>query len=212
MNRIHRLLTALLLMCIALANAQELTFSMNGGFYDAPFELTLSCDQPDKVIHFTTDGNQPTATDSVYTSPLLLDENLYSRSNIYSIQNCLEKDWYLPDSIQKKKQMESVDLFLSQRVQDIDDAFCNHFLALNTELEIIGVYKSSDMDFTYVEIEAKENVKANSQIFDIMGRQIVSSELFLGIGKTETDIPFKSVSGIYNIKCCGTVKKFAVVD
>ena len=101
MMRLCHLLTATLLLCIASANAQEVTFSTPGGFYDNPFELTLSCNQRDKVIHYTTNGNTPSANDPVYRSPLLLDESLHSHSDIYTILNCPESMWFLPTSVQK---------------------------------------------------------------------------------------------------------------
>ena len=101
MMRLCHLLTATLLLCIASANAQEVTFSAPGGFYDNPFELTLSCTQQDKVIHYTTHGNMPTANDPVYQGPLLLDKRLYSRSDIYTIVESPDSIWYQPDSVQK---------------------------------------------------------------------------------------------------------------
>ncbi len=101
MMRLCHLLTATLLLCIASANAQEVTFSTPGGFYDNPFELTLSCNQRDKVIHYTTNGNTPTANDPVFGEPLLLGESLYSHSDIYTILNCPETMWFLPETVQK---------------------------------------------------------------------------------------------------------------
>lgn len=101
MIRLRHLLTATLLLCLASAKAQEVTFSTPGGFYDNPFELTLSCDQRDKVIHYTTNGNTPTANDPVFGEPLLLGESLYSHSDIYTILNCPESMWFLPTSVQK---------------------------------------------------------------------------------------------------------------
>ena len=101
MMRLCHLLTATLLLCIASANAQEVTFSTPGGFYDNPFELTLSCNQRDKVIHYTTNGNTPTANDPVFGEPLLLGESLYSHSDIYTILDCPESMWFLPTSVQK---------------------------------------------------------------------------------------------------------------
>ena len=98
---LRHLLTATLLLCLAFAKAQEVTFSTPGGFYDNPFELTLSCDQWDKVIHYTTNGNTPTANDPVYREPLLLDEHLFSHSDIYTILNCPETMWFLPETVQK---------------------------------------------------------------------------------------------------------------
>jgi hypothetical protein len=101
MIRLRHLLTATLLLCLASAKAQEVTFSTPGGFYDNPFELTLSCNQRDKVIHYTTNGNTPTANDPVFGEPLLLGESLYSHSDIYTILNCPESMWFLPTSVQK---------------------------------------------------------------------------------------------------------------
>ena len=103
MNRIRPLLNAVLLLCLVSARAQEVVFSTPGGFYDKAFKLTLSCDQHDKVIHYTTNGNTPTADDPVYHEPLLIDKDLFSRSNIYTIQNCPDELWFQfqPESVQK---------------------------------------------------------------------------------------------------------------
>ena len=101
MIRLRHLLTATLLLCLASAKAQEVTFSTPGGFYDNPFELTLSCNQRDKVIHYTTNGNTPTANDPVFGEPLLLGESLYSHSDIYTILDCPESMWFMPTSVQK---------------------------------------------------------------------------------------------------------------
>jgi hypothetical protein len=102
MNRLRHLLTAAaLLLCLAPSEAQEVTFSTPGGFYDNPFELTLSCTHQDKVIHFTTNGNTPTADDPIYHKPLLLNERLFSSSDIYTIRNCPEEHWFQPKSVQK---------------------------------------------------------------------------------------------------------------
>ena len=101
MIRLRHLLTTTLLLCLAFAKAQEVTFSTPGGFYDNSFELTLSCNQQDKVIHYTTNGNTPTANDPIYQEPLLLDESLYSLSDIYTILNCPETMWFLPETVQK---------------------------------------------------------------------------------------------------------------
>ena len=101
MIRLRHFLTIILLLCLTSAKAQEVTFSINGGFYKEPFELTLSCTQQDKVIHYTINGNTPTATDPVYREPLLLDESLFSRSDIFTIPDCPDALWFLPESVQK---------------------------------------------------------------------------------------------------------------
>ena len=49
-------------------------FSMDRGFYESPFTVTITCDTPDAVIRYTTDGSDPTATTgSVYTGPVSIN-------------------------------------------------------------------------------------------------------------------------------------------
>ncbi|MGE5294145.1 MAG: lamin tail domain-containing protein [Solirubrobacterales bacterium] len=54
----------------------DVVVSHERGFYDGPFELTLSCETPDAVIRYTLDGSEPgvqtarSLTGSVYSKPL----------------------------------------------------------------------------------------------------------------------------------------------
>ena len=90
----------LLSMSFAL-HAQSITFSTPGGFYEQTLHLALSCDNQEAIIHYTTNGNLPTGNDAAYDSPLLLDEQMYSKSSIYTILNCPEDEFYLPHSVPK---------------------------------------------------------------------------------------------------------------
>lgn len=101
MNHLRHLLTAILLLCLASVKAQEVTFSTQGGFYDEPFTLTLSCSLQDKVIRYTTNGTTPTATSPVYREPLPLNESLYSHSDIFTVQNSPDPDWVCPQTVKK---------------------------------------------------------------------------------------------------------------
>lgn len=74
-------------------------FSVPGGFYEESFNLELYPFYQQHHIRFTTNGNRPTAQSQLYTEPLLLDGSLYSTSDIYTILNCPEEDFFLPDSI-----------------------------------------------------------------------------------------------------------------
>ena len=100
-NRILSILLPVLVAIPFALQSQKVAFSASGGFYDTPFFLTLSCTDESLTIHFTTNGNTPTANDLTYNSPLFLNESLHSRSNIFTIPNCPENDWFLPDSIQR---------------------------------------------------------------------------------------------------------------
>lgn len=76
------------------------SFSTLGGFYDTSFSLSLTCPQG-LSIHYTTNGNTPTSNDALYGEPLFLDNELYSKSNIYTIQTCPDENWFVPDAIQR---------------------------------------------------------------------------------------------------------------
>ena len=84
------------------ANAQNDTviFSVSGGFYEDVLQLELYNIKPQNHIRYTTNGNRPTAQSPLYEEALQLDENLYSKSDIYTIINCPKQDFYLPDSVQ----------------------------------------------------------------------------------------------------------------
>ena len=73
-------------------------FSHQGGFYEKPFHVTLTCPKG-YTIHYTVNGNEPTFADAQYGKPLFLDQALYSRSDIYTVQCCPDENWYVPDSI-----------------------------------------------------------------------------------------------------------------
>ena len=84
----------------ASAQTDTIVFSAQGGFYDEVFQLELFNNYPQYHIRYTINGNRPTAQSPLYEEPLTLDEQLYSKSDIYTIVNCPEQDFFLPDSVQ----------------------------------------------------------------------------------------------------------------
>lgn len=82
-------------------NAQNdtIVFSTGGGFYEEVLSLELFNSNPQNHIRYTTNGTRPTAQSPLYESPLVLDYSKYSRSDIYTIVNCPDPDFFLPDSI-----------------------------------------------------------------------------------------------------------------
>lgn len=79
-------------------DAQTVTFSHSGGFYENSFDLVLTCDEG-YHIRYTTNGARPTATSRLYDAPLTLNESLYSTSDIYTIQISPDSLFYIPDSV-----------------------------------------------------------------------------------------------------------------
>ena len=100
-KRLCLILFALSVVFGAMAQSDTVVFSVQGGFYDDVFALELFNNYPQHHIRYTTNGNKPTAESSLYEEPLLLDASKYSKSDIYTIINCPEQDFYLADSVQR---------------------------------------------------------------------------------------------------------------
>ena len=99
-KRLCFILFALSVVLSAKAQNDTVVFSALGGFYEDVLQLELYNSNPQYHIRYTTNGNRPTAQSPLYEGALVLDERLYSKSDIYTIVNCLEQDFYLPDSVQ----------------------------------------------------------------------------------------------------------------
>ena len=78
---------------------EKVLFSVPGGFYDESPVLELFPFYQQHHIRFTTNGNRPTAQSRLYTGPLLLDGSLYSHSDIYTIVDCPEQEFFSTDSV-----------------------------------------------------------------------------------------------------------------
>jgi hypothetical protein len=59
----------------------DTTFSVDRGFYESPFELTIATNTPGATIRYTTNGDAPTATTgSVYTGPIVIGSTTVVRA------------------------------------------------------------------------------------------------------------------------------------
>ena len=94
------LLLLLFLPLITPAQEVSVAFSSPGGFYESPFSLSLSCPNG-YSIHYTVNGNTPSMSDPIYEEPMMVDEKLFSKSNIYTIPTCPDSIWFVPDTIQR---------------------------------------------------------------------------------------------------------------
>ena len=71
----------------------DVTFSVERGFYDAPFYVEISTDTPDAEIRYTTDGALPTATTGhVYSMPIYVETTTTLRAAAF-------KPGYLPTDV-----------------------------------------------------------------------------------------------------------------
>ena len=87
------------LLAHSVSTQAQITFSKLGGFYEESFSLSLSC--PNSLqIRYTLNGSTPTIGSTLYVEPLLLDERLYSKSDIYTVQTAIDDLFFVPDSVQ----------------------------------------------------------------------------------------------------------------
>ena len=76
----------------------KVVFSQQGGFYEESFSLELWC--PDELhIRYTVNGSTPTADAERYSEPLFLNEELFSKSDIYTIVNCIPSVYHAVDDV-----------------------------------------------------------------------------------------------------------------
>jgi len=68
------------------ANAQiDLDFSHKRGYYDAPFQLSITADKADAVIKYTTNNTSPSSTNGlIYTSPINITSTTAIKAIVYN--------------------------------------------------------------------------------------------------------------------------------
>lgn len=87
-----------LLLAQNLLAQTEVVFSQQGGFYEDSFPLELWC--PDGLhVRYTVNGATPTADAQPYSEPLLLNEELFSKSDIYTIVDCIPSVFHAVDDV-----------------------------------------------------------------------------------------------------------------
>lgn len=99
MKRWVVIVLAVLLPLMLLAQDDLVSFSKSGGFYEEPFSLSLQCDGG-LQIRFTTNGTIPTMQSPLYVTPLFLNDELYSKSDIYTVQTAIDELFYKPELVQ----------------------------------------------------------------------------------------------------------------
>ena len=60
------------------------SFSQSSGYYNAPFDLTLSSTDPNALIYYTTDGSKPDNTSNLYNGPFNISATSVIKAVAYS--------------------------------------------------------------------------------------------------------------------------------
>jgi hypothetical protein len=66
------------------AYAGKPVVSDTGGFYTGPMSITITTDEPNSKIRFTTDGTEPVATSTQYTSPVNIFSTKILKARVFS--------------------------------------------------------------------------------------------------------------------------------
>ncbi|MDP3150790.1 MAG: lamin tail domain-containing protein [Ignavibacteria bacterium] len=61
----------------------EVNFSIEGGFYQNPFQLTLTSKTGSGIIRYTTDGSKPSSKSTQYLSPISINANTIVRARLF---------------------------------------------------------------------------------------------------------------------------------
>ena len=80
---------------------ETVMFSHPGGFYQESFMLSLECTFPTHQIRYTLNGNTPDSTSALYTVPMMMDSAMFSKSNIYTIVDCIPSQYFLADDVER---------------------------------------------------------------------------------------------------------------
>lgn len=60
------------------------SMDQEAGFYDNSIEVTITNNEPNSVMYYTTDGTAPTENDNVYENPLTIDETTVLKARAFS--------------------------------------------------------------------------------------------------------------------------------
>lgn len=93
----------------------DTNFSVDRGFFDAPFQLTISTDTSDATIYYTTDGSTPSLSNGTsYSGPLTIDRTTVLRAIAI-------KSGYVPTNVDTQTYLFLNDI-VNQSHQDALDA------------------------------------------------------------------------------------------
>ncbi len=88
----------------AIGFVDDTTFSVDRGFFDAPFSVDIATNTPGATIRYTTDGSEPTATHgNVYSGPIAIATTTTLRAAAF-------KDDHLPTNIDTQTYLFAADV------------------------------------------------------------------------------------------------------
>jgi hypothetical protein len=148
-------------------------FSPAPGTYNTEINVTITCDTDEAEIFYTTNGNEPTQSDSKYSVPITLKEGSHT----------IKAKAFKTDVLPSETVTASYNIVLSINESGLD--------------KLISVYPNpttGELRITNLELRIDE-----IEIFDVYGRKISSNHLITTSSNHKIDI-FHLQSGVYFIK------------
>ena len=98
MRKLLAILIALSPITCSIVASQNIGILPASGVYKNTFNVSINASEG-YTVHYTFNGNIPTANDAVYNGPIALSDDCFSHSNIFHIQNCPDVNWYDCDDV-----------------------------------------------------------------------------------------------------------------
>ena len=109
----------------------EVNFSIDGGFYESPIQLSLSSASGSGTIHYTTNGSKPVSSSPIYSGPINISETTVLKARVFESGKIPGKTTTHTFFISEARNLPVVSISAE-----------NHFL-LNGEL---GIYRNTYKD------------------------------------------------------------------
>jgi hypothetical protein len=97
-----------------LGAVEDTKFSVDRGFYNSPFQLTITTDTPAAAIYYTTNGSQPSSSNgTLYTGPITIDHTTVVRAvatkTNYVSTNIDTQSYFFVNDIVQQTQQSAID-------------------------------------------------------------------------------------------------------
>lgn len=170
----------------ALGRSSAPLFSDVNLYHSEPFSLQITCSDPNAVIHYTLDGNEPTAASPIYEEPILISSSAVIRAAAYS-----------PDALPSRVSMASY-VFAAPHTLPVVCIACDptQFRAFTRINTISGRYPRTDAQIAFYEADgslgtvfaAEINPRGNQSIK--YPQKSLSLHLRTRLGQGSVNYPF----------------------
>lgn len=103
-----------------------------------------------------------------------------------------------------------VDRFLQQRVQDMESRIALFFSLGENTLVFNDLYPNPVVDDIHLLVWSDGLAVEHVEVFDVMGRQILTAKVVLKMGENEVRLPCPFASGVYFLRIRNQIKRFVI--